>query len=350
VQVERTTTEVSYERNPYYWKVDAEGNQLPYLDYLRFLVVADPQAQLLNLTSGDVDFERTGMANVGLVLDNQHVNDMKVIIMNENSSTNDMFINLTYDDPVWREVVRDVRFRQALNYAYPRPDINLFYEGNVAQGGWYPDEFDLEKAEALLDEVLPEKDAEGWRLGPDGQRFVIPIEYGPWIAARWSKVADLIVANYQSIGLYTTAKQLEGGYWQELCNANQLKATLMWSHPRLWPFIEPDWMMGFGGGLARCTAVQLWREWAETDGEQGEEPEQWYQDLWDIYTAMQEDLKNKELYWPDEVQRIYNEQIPFFQAFYARKNPLIAKEGLGNVPFAGVVLEGNFAVEQWFWK
>ena len=34
---------IAFERNPYYWKVDTVGNQLPYADRLVFRIVQDPQ-------------------------------------------------------------------------------------------------------------------------------------------------------------------------------------------------------------------------------------------------------------------------------------------------------------------
>ncbi len=51
------------ERNPYYWKVDTEGNQLPYLDSLERLLLPDVEARLLKAISGEVDLTR--QADVG---------------------------------------------------------------------------------------------------------------------------------------------------------------------------------------------------------------------------------------------------------------------------------------------
>jgi peptide/nickel transport system substrate-binding protein len=43
------------ERNPYYWKSDAKGNRLPYLDELVFLFVPNADAQVLKFQSGETD-------------------------------------------------------------------------------------------------------------------------------------------------------------------------------------------------------------------------------------------------------------------------------------------------------
>ncbi len=43
------------ERNPYYWKADAKGNRLPYLDEIVFLFVPNADAQVLKFQSGETD-------------------------------------------------------------------------------------------------------------------------------------------------------------------------------------------------------------------------------------------------------------------------------------------------------
>src|SRR5207253_3397024 len=43
------------ERNPYYWKSDAKGNRLPYVDELVFLFVPNADAQVLKFQSGETD-------------------------------------------------------------------------------------------------------------------------------------------------------------------------------------------------------------------------------------------------------------------------------------------------------
>ena len=42
-------------RNPYYWKVDTEGNQLPYLERIVYQMVSDPQVLLLKTMQGEID-------------------------------------------------------------------------------------------------------------------------------------------------------------------------------------------------------------------------------------------------------------------------------------------------------
>ena len=46
---------IVYERNPYYWKVDTAGNQLPYVDRLEFAIIQDPQVILLKFVNGELN-------------------------------------------------------------------------------------------------------------------------------------------------------------------------------------------------------------------------------------------------------------------------------------------------------
>lgn len=43
------------ERNPYYWQVDEEGVQLPYLDTLRFEIIPEDATRILRLQAGEID-------------------------------------------------------------------------------------------------------------------------------------------------------------------------------------------------------------------------------------------------------------------------------------------------------
>jgi peptide/nickel transport system substrate-binding protein len=44
-----------FARNPYFWRVDTEGNQLPYIDYIDIELVSDEQVRLLNCSQGKYD-------------------------------------------------------------------------------------------------------------------------------------------------------------------------------------------------------------------------------------------------------------------------------------------------------
>jgi peptide/nickel transport system substrate-binding protein len=47
---------ITFKRNPNYWRKDAEGNQLPYLDGIEYLFLSEPSAQVEALRGGQVDY------------------------------------------------------------------------------------------------------------------------------------------------------------------------------------------------------------------------------------------------------------------------------------------------------
>lgn len=49
-------TQLTMVRNPYYWKVDSEGNQLPYIDEIIGISYQDSEARTLAMISGDLDY------------------------------------------------------------------------------------------------------------------------------------------------------------------------------------------------------------------------------------------------------------------------------------------------------
>ena len=56
-------TQVLMERNPYFWQVDTEGNQLPYIDRLEMNVAQDNEAIVLEAIAGKIDMQRRKISN-----------------------------------------------------------------------------------------------------------------------------------------------------------------------------------------------------------------------------------------------------------------------------------------------
>ncbi len=44
-----------FARNPHYWRIDAHGVQLPYLDKLTVLIIPDQNTEALRLQAGEID-------------------------------------------------------------------------------------------------------------------------------------------------------------------------------------------------------------------------------------------------------------------------------------------------------
>ncbi|MCB0063034.1 MAG: hypothetical protein KDE19_13005, partial [Caldilineaceae bacterium] len=101
-----STIQVQAVRNPYYWKVDPEGNQLPYIDQVTFEVGEDVNTLVLKTLNGEIDNQGRHIStneNKAVFFDSQEAGDYRII---EQLSTGSNFmvlnLNLLHKDPVMR--------------------------------------------------------------------------------------------------------------------------------------------------------------------------------------------------------------------------------------------------------
>ncbi len=191
-----SNTRVTAERNPYYFKVDPEGNQLPYIDSYAQDLATDNEVLVLKGLNGELDWQEQWInapKNKSVFYDSQdkgkfHLFELTPTTVN---SLNIMF-NMNCTDPVTKEIARNKDFRIGFSYAINRQeiiDVVFLSQGIAAQTSPRPEskyyherlatqylEYDLDKANASLDKAYPKKDSEGFRLGPDGKRISIIFE------------------------------------------------------------------------------------------------------------------------------------------------------------------------------
>src|SRR5699024_8875478 len=53
------------ERNPYYWKIDPEGNQLPYIARVTFDILQDEEVMLVRALNGEIDMHARHFNTLG---------------------------------------------------------------------------------------------------------------------------------------------------------------------------------------------------------------------------------------------------------------------------------------------
>ena len=124
------------ERNPYYWKSDAKGTQLPYLDELVFLFVPNADAQVLKFQSGEADaISQLGAENFSALSKQQRGYTMTDA--GPGLEYNFLFFNLndagektSPDQQRKQKWFRELKFRQAVSAAADREAIvRLIYQG-----------------------------------------------------------------------------------------------------------------------------------------------------------------------------------------------------------------------------
>jgi peptide/nickel transport system substrate-binding protein len=335
----------TFERNPYYFKVDAAGNQLPYIDTIQSFYVADVEVIDLKNMAGECDFARSNPKLIKLPLykENEVKGGYKMRLGRLHATVIDVFLNLTYKDETWRKVVQDKRFRQALNMAIDRAEIiDTIWYGYAKPSTIVPSKLDIAAANKLLDEMgLDKKDADGFRLGPDGKTFVVPFETGAQRADQIPTL-ELLVAFWKKIGVKTTVKKIDGSLWSQRTAAGEHQATIYWSHTPLW----------YMGDLGQTMWATLWQQWWTSGGKQGEEPPA---DVKAFFTKISQisavpPEQGRKAY--DEVRKMMNDNIYYLVPVENMMQPMLANAKLANVSDSEDVfaIGSNFSGEQFFYK
>jgi peptide/nickel transport system substrate-binding protein len=258
-----------------------------------------------------------------------------------------LYLNLTYSDTVWNQVVNDLRFRQAINLALNRPEIiSSIYFDLASPPETVPGEYNPDEANRLLDEMgLDKRDADGFRLGPDGKTFVIPIEHGAH-APDISPAAELVAENLKSVGLQVLLKKIDSQLWGQRADANDLQATMLWD-------VQPMWHDDTWNDYLPTNLWGLdWQRWYRTGGKEGQEPPAEVKKLYEIYEGRVQSIPasddDKKLV--NDLYNLYKENLFFIPLAEKVKYALITSSKLGNVPATGQAIAANASLEQMFFK
>ncbi len=342
-----TSDVLIFERNPYYFKVDTAGNQLPYIDRIVGYRVQDLQVGLLKIMAGEIDFSHHPLALRDLPLLKQHEGSggYKVYLYDYHNGPSTPYLTFTYKDPVWRKVVWDVRFRKALSLAINRKEIiDKLYFGLVEPIKTIPSEYNPEEANRLLDQVGLKRGSDGWRLGPDGKRFTINFEtIGTW-EPDMIPSNELVAEYWKKIGIYTTVKQIDPTLWQQKAReAGEIQASMYWGTPRNM-CVRLDYYMDW--------ATLFWDRWLSTGGKSGEEPPQWYKTLRKLVAAKTAAIPDSPEYKQIEKQILDLEAKYILAPIIGEriKKPVVVSAKLGNIPQSGYSVAVNYSVEQFFFK
>ena len=217
-----------YERNPYYYRIDAKGQQLPYFDRVIFtLAAANLVPAKAGLGESDLQSRYLNMRDYTFLRKSAKTSGVDVRLWEEGSGSQLAFYpNLNAKDDVWRALNRDVRYRRALSLAIDRDELNqVIYSGLVkasnntilGRSPLFKPEYatkwathDPKQANKLLDEVgLTKRNSLGFRMLSDGRDATIVVEHQSeessdtdamsLIADHWKKVGIKMLFKPQSL-------------------------------------------------------------------------------------------------------------------------------------------------------
>jgi peptide/nickel transport system substrate-binding protein len=214
------------ERNPYYWKIDTDFNQLPYIDQVKFIPATslDEFAAIIN----------DGAAH--LVMENDFGNFdvrqtegpalLEVTLVSSYSTNYAIGLNVSHPDPFLREIFLNKDFRIGLSHAMnrqriiddvfggegepyqaaPRPE-SPFYDENFAH---QYTEYNVELANQYLDQAgYAEHDADGFRLGPDGRRIAFTLQTNT-LSENTRAMLNDIIEDWRAVGVDVSLEVFEG--------------------------------------------------------------------------------------------------------------------------------------------
>lgn len=278
-------------RNPYYVGVDTAGNQLPYIDEVRFTYFADVQALNLAAIAGNFDLQarHIQMTNYPVLKEQERTGKYRIITWPTFGGADAVIaINSTYTaDPVMGKVMAEKDFRVALSLAINRDQIkeSVFLGlGEPRQGvpaPWHPyfpgkewaakyTEFDRQQANRLLDRIgLTQRDAQGIRLLPNGKPATIEISVVPAFGA-WPDVALLVAKDWEAVGIKTIVQVRERALHFKMNENNELMAEIWNEDTSAFPYtgnakVDPR-------NAPILTIGPLWRRWYATGGKEGMAP------------------------------------------------------------------------------
>ena len=282
------------ERNPYFWMVDTEGNQLPYIDTVVLTLAEDLEVINLRAIAGEYDWQgrHLNMAKVPLYLDNQEAGGYKLHFDTQEAGADaTVKFNMSYtEDEYIGDLFRNVDFRRALAIGIDRDQINEVYflgfgvPGSFApaptnpyspgpesewRGKWAT--FDPDRANAMLDEILPDKDAAGFRLRTDnGERLVLDISARTAQFIEFVGMAEMVSEDWKEhLGIQVNVLAQERSLAGQLQAADSNQIRVSWGDGSEHLFTFPGHVFPAFTSNEMGSALGLW---FQSNGERGQEP------------------------------------------------------------------------------
>ncbi len=373
---------LTWSRNPYYYAVTPDGDQLPYLDGLVMTSVSDPQVGKVAITSGKTDFSHgpfngLSLGDVSVLMKNRKRGGFDVLLWDTGSGTAAMtFFNQDYKDPEYRKLFREPKFRQALSHAFNRAEarkVIYFERGEPSTGTTGPkgsefvgsDEgtklylqwrdsyvaYDPDKARSMLDALgVKDTDGDGLRNLPGGRKLRLRIDLPADAGDEYKQKDAQLVRDWKAVGVDGIINPVpptsfdpnwqNGSYmihsnWEVSGPPNTLLGNPAWMVP-----IEPTRWAPLQGQMYFVRGTSAESSEADVDPykrkppRMAPEPGGPVDKLWKLLDQSKVEpdaMKRQQLFF--QMAKIHIADGPFFQGTVANAPAVeVVKNGLKNVP------------------
>ena len=360
-----------FERNPYYWAVDPEGNQLPYIDRIQLTLTTAVEVLHLMAMSGEIDYQRRHieLSKLPLLIAARETGNYRLELTPNWRGTGFNF-NLTYDeDPEINKWINNVDFRRALALGVDRDSFNQtffqglglnrnasplsahpFYLGSEWDTKW--NYLDIDQANQMLDDIgLSAKGSDGFRLRTDNGD-VLSIEIG-CIANYFEDycgMGELLASQWAEIGIKGVLKGRSVDLYSQLRADNTLISNVGGGpggrEPMAWQCTNRD----------NCEISNAVGQWNDSDGAEGSPPSGVIKQIIDLNNAAKPLRRaDRKQYFQDAFKLQIDSQIgiTFQHGAPAFMGVAVIKNNFKNVaPGVGdiVSIPKSHRADQWFFE
>ncbi len=305
IVISESTEGRQFVANPYFYKVDTAGHQLPYINEMDEIFVGESEVRLLKLVNGEVDYKAQALQidYVPLLMENQEKGEF-VVDLKPDITMPTFAFNVTSADLEKRKVFGDLKFRQAMSVAMNRDEINevaMFglgtpqqYVGFSPTPDFVPAEWeqhfaqhDPDMAKALLDEIgVVDTDGDGMRELPNGEPLILNLQVATQGIS--IKIVELVGQSWRDVGINNTVKEVTSDEYRSSQSSNQLDVTL-WekSVPLAVVLGNGEIFIPPYDNYFNMRTAMLWGEWVDSDGASGVEPPAYAKEMMEDVKAFQ---------------------------------------------------------------
>ena len=231
---------VTLRRNPYYYHVDPNGVQLPYLDRYVILTVENQDVSLLKFRNQELDAFSPRALDLPVITEEADTKNFTVLVKPDVPVFGTSWIGINQDyglaegtNENLRTLFRDLRFRKAVAHSVDKETIirnvynglavpqwspvsylspfyagRSFYAGPVTEEDAVVYEFDPTRTMSLLDEIgIIDRNDDGWRDFEDGT--TVEIEFNTNPNTTRESICLIVTDDLRAAGLDVTFQPLE---------------------------------------------------------------------------------------------------------------------------------------------